>query len=127
MSEPIPPLEISNASRPAETLDAETLDGDDLYAPAETTSEIQSWRGTARVTSLTNSPRCEPTPPLGDAPRTRPIQSSGRFHVDAWAVPAPASWGRMRKPLRKADSARRSERRRGGARSLPSTDWSLPF
>ena len=100
--------ELPNSSRPLETLHK-----DDLYTPAEPTAEIQSWKETARVASLTNSPRCEPSAPLDDARQSRPIQPPGRGRVDAWAVPAPASWGRMRKPLRKTDPKRRSERRRG--------------
>ena len=68
--------ELPNSSRPLETLHK-----DDLYTPAEPTAEIQSWKETARVASLTNSPRCEPSAPLDDARQSRPIQPPGRGRV----------------------------------------------
>ena len=45
----------------------------------------------------------------------RPIRRARRVRVDAWAVPASASWSRTRTPMRKV------------ARVSRSTDWALPF
>ena len=73
-----------------------------------TDAEASASESPRRVPSLTNSPGCVPR-------RAAPLRRTGAVRVDAWAVPAPASWSRTRRIVRKVQ------------RQPQGVDWALPF
>ncbi len=159
MSEAIKPLDPQalidlfpeTPSAYALSRELELLEGDALYAPADV-SETPVGPMPRRVQTLTNSPGCLPstTSPIsttstsessGSDSGETPVREARSVRPDAWALPAPANWGRTRRagPARAGaaratnSGVRRVEpgaaRSRRGARSTarPSSDWSLPF
>lgn len=171
MSEAIKPLDpqalidLFPPSRSAHELsrELELLEGDALYAPADV-SETPVGPVPRRVQTLTNSPGCAPAAAASQAPAhaagdattditdgatagaregaaDAPIRRARAVRTDAWALPAPAHWGRARRaqasatrPGRAASAGVRrvepdaARGRRGAPKaSRPSADWSLPF
>jgi hypothetical protein len=96
----------------------------DATSPAESTATSDAPDATAgdtpgtvrelprRVPTLTNSPGCAPTSPALKTNVPRRVRS---VRVDAWAVPAAASWSLTRATVRKV------------SRSPRSVDSGLPF
>lgn len=105
MSEPIKPLDLDlDALLPPP--DGNTSE-DDVYAPADL--DEASVTPCRSVPTLTNAPGCEPS---GDRPRVRPVRRGRSARVDAWAVPASATWAR---PTRSGRSAARANPPQAGA------------
>ena len=115
----------------------ELLEGDALYAPADVTETPvgpvpTSVRSGRRVPTLTNSPGCEPdVDPQASDESTPRVRTMRRARSDAWSLPAPAHWGRARRPSASVRPARRVEpgkaASRRGTRTSRSSDWALPF
>ena len=151
---------ITDASEAARSMRFRDLEGDDLFAPADL-SETSIGPVPMRVRTLTNSPRCMPAA-LGEsdadtadgsapsmtsttsatsttstdsseAGTSRPIRRVQSVRADAWAVPAPANWGRtrravgMRKVAAPSNHSPRQARSRVARAQSPSSDWALPF
>lgn len=122
------------------------LQGDDLYAPADVSETSIGPVPMRRVRTLTNSPSCTPadlSQSDADADANansetttetgRPVRRLQSVRADAWAVPAPANWGRTRRAvgMRKIASPNshspRQARSRAARAQSPSSDWALPF
>ena len=120
------------------------LKGDDLYAPADVSETSIGPVPMRRVRTLTNSPSCTPADlSQSDADANansetttetgRPVRRLQSVRADAWAVPAPANWGRTRRAvgMRKIASPNshspRQARSRAARAQSPSSDWALPF
>ena len=120
------------------------LKGDDLYAPADVSETSIGPVPMRRVRTLTNSPSCTPADlSQADADANansetttetgRPVRRLQSVRADAWAVPAPANWGRTRRAvgMRKIASPNshspRQARSRAARAQSPSSDWALPF
>ena len=120
------------------------LKGDDLYAPADVSETSIGPVPMRRVRTLTNSPSCTPADlSQSDADANansetttetgRPFRRLQSVRADAWAVPAPANWGRTRRAvgMRKIASPNshspRQARSRAARAQSPSSDWALPF
>jgi len=120
------------------------LQGDDLYAPADVSETSIGPVPMRRVRTLTNSPSCTPADlSQSDADANansetttetgRPVRRLQSVRADAWAVPAPANWGRTRRAvgMRKIASPNshspRQARSRAARAQSPSSDWALPF
>ena len=120
------------------------LKGDDLYAPADVSETSIGPVPMRRVRTLTNSPSCTPADlSQSDADADaksetttetgRPVRRLQSVRADAWAVPAPANWGRTRRAvgMRKIASPNshspRQARSRAARAQSPSSDWALPF
>ena len=124
------------------------LQGDDLYAPADVSETSIGPVPMRRVRTLTNSPSCTPadlsqSDADADADANansetttetgRPVRRLQSVRADAWAVPAPANWGRTRRAvgMRKIASPNshspRQARSRAARAQSPSSDWALPF
>jgi len=120
------------------------LKGDDLYAPADVSETSIGPVPMRRVRTLTNSPSCTPadlSQSDADADANsqtttetgRPVRRLQSVRADAWAVPAPANWGRthravgMRKIASPSSHSPRQARSRAARAQSPSSDWALPF
>ncbi len=120
------------------------LKGDDLYAPADVSETSIGPVPMRRVRTLTNSPSCTPadlSQSNADADANsqtttetgRPVRRLQSVRADAWAVPAPANWGRtrravgMRKIASPSSHSPRQARSRAARAQSPSSDWALPF
>jgi len=118
------------------------LKGDDLYAPADVSETSIGPVPMRRVRTLTNSPSCTPADlSQSDAnansetttETSRPVRRMQSVRADAWAVPAPANWGRtrravgMRKIASSSSHSPRQARSRTARSQSPSSDWVLPF
>lgn len=118
------------------------LKGDDLYAPADVSETSIGPVPMRRVRTLTNSPSCTPADlNQSDADANsettaesgRPARRMQSVRADAWAVPAPANWGRtrravgMRKVASPSSHSPRQARSRTARAQSPSSDWALPF
>ena len=134
---------FSDAARTQRFLD---LQGDDLYAPADVSETSIGPVPMRRVRTLTNSPSCTPadlSQSDADADANansetttetgRPVRRLQSVRADAWAVPAPANWGRtrravgMRKVASPSSHSPRQARSRAARAQSPSSDWALPF
>jgi len=124
------------------------LQGDDLYAPADVSETSIGPVPMRRVRTLTNSPSCTPadlsqSDADADADANansetttetgRPVRRLQSVRADAWAIPAPANWGRtrravgMRKIASPSSHSPRQARSRAARAQSPSSDWALPF
>ena len=151
--------EIANSEREGE-LDLDRHP-EAVFAPADlsepparlTTLSVPRATTPTEVPTLTNSPRCAPSPHAlsndtappaspsasrGPSPRdaseaksrVRPVSPSRSrsVRVDAWSTPAPANWGRAKRTVRqvRAKGTGRGRTARGLPKA-PSSDWALPF
>lgn len=114
---PAPNTRLSSSKRAPGVQAPATRDADDASAEIKVTDPgrlQQLWKLPVPVSSLTNSPGCEPRKrsraSIAPVARVRPVR------VDAWSEPASVSWTRTRKTVRKVAAPRPKP-----------TEWALPF